>query len=574
MTPKFRIALAQINATVGDISGNKKKIIRYIEEAKKRNVDIVAFPELSVIGYPPEDLLLKSQFVSDSVKSLEEIMTHTQDIMAIIGYANNDDEVSNAAAIVHNRRLIKSYHKIHLPNYDVFDERRYFRVGETGYVFEINDVRFGVSVCEDIWIPDSVTEDQVRYGGAQFIFNISASPFHRNKVQERKDVLIDRSRKNGIFIFYVNLVGGQDELVFDGNSMIMDNRGELRYSGKQFEEELIIYDLDTSKLEQKSVHPTPGTRIPCDYDIKVIPVEMFEINEKVKDYNAPKLRCSMSEMEQIYQALVLGTKDYIYKNGFSKAVLGLSGGIDSALTAVIAAEAIGPHSVVGVTMPSQYSSEGSIIDSELLADGLGITLYSVPIQKAFDSYKQMLSHLFKDTDEDITEENIQARIRGNVIMALSNKFGWLPLTTGNKSELSVGYCTLYGDMSGGFAVIKDVPKTLVYQLSLHINDKYKREIIPLNTINKPPSAELKPDQKDSDSLPSYDELDPILHLYIEQDYDIKRIIESGHNEALVKRIVRMVDRSEYKRRQAPPGVRISPKAFGKDRRMPITNHYH
>ena len=574
MTPKFRIALAQINATVGDISGNKKKIIRYIEEAKKRNVDIVAFPELSVIGYPPEDLLLKSQFVSDSVKSLEEIMTHTQDIMAIIGYANNDDEVSNAAAIVHNRRLIKSYHKIHLPNYDVFDERRYFRVGETGYVFEINDVRFGVSVCEDIWIPDSVTEDQVRYGGAQFIFNISASPFHRNKVQERKDVLIDRSRKNGIFIFYVNLVGGQDELVFDGNSMIMDNRGELRYSGKQFEEELIIYDLDTSKLEQKSVHPTPGTRIPCDYDIKVIPVEMFEINEKVKDYSAPKLRCSMSEMEQIYQALVLGTKDYIYKNGFSKAVLGLSGGIDSALTAVIAAEAIGPHSVVGVTMPSQYSSEGSIIDSELLADGLGITLYSVPIQKAFDSYKQMLSHLFKDTDEDITEENIQARIRGNVIMALSNKFGWLPLTTGNKSELSVGYCTLYGDMSGGFAVIKDVPKTLVYQLSLHINDKYKREIIPLNTINKPPSAELKPDQKDSDSLPSYDELDPILHLYIEQDYDIKRIIESGHNEALVKRIVRMVDRSEYKRRQAPPGVRISPKAFGKDRRMPITNHYH
>lgn len=574
MTPKFRIALAQINATVGDISGNKKKIIRYIEEAKKRNVDIVAFPELSVIGYPPEDLLLKSQFVSDSVKSLEEIMTHTQDIMAIIGYANNDDEVSNAAAIVHNRRLIKSYHKIHLPNYDVFDERRYFRVGETGYVFEINDVRFGVSVCEDIWIPDSVTEDQVRYGGAQFIFNISASPFHRNKVQERKDVLIDRSRKNGIFIFYVNLVGGQDELVFDGNSMIMDNRGELRYSGKQFEEELIIYDLDTSKLEQKSVHPRPGTRIPCDYDIKVIPVEMFEINEKVKDYNAPKLRCSMSEMEQIYQALVLGTKDYIYKNGFSKAVLGLSGGIDSALTAVIAAEAIGPHSVVGVTMPSQYSSEGSIIDSELLADGLGITLYSVPIQKAFDSYKQMLSHLFKDTDEDITEENIQARIRGNVIMALSNKFGWLPLTTGNKSELSVGYCTLYGDMSGGFAVIKDVPKTLVYQLSLHINDKYKREIIPLNTINKPPSAELKPDQKDSDSLPSYDELDPILHLYIEQDYDIKRIIESGHNEALVKRIVRMVDRSEYKRRQAPPGVRISPKAFGKDRRMPITNHYH
>ncbi|MBN1155533.1 NAD+ synthase [candidate division KSB1 bacterium] len=574
MNEKIRIALAQVNTTVGDIPGNTRKILDYIDEAKRKHVDIVVFPELAVTGYPPEDLLFKPQFITDSVASLNRIIPHTDDIVAILGFVDQHEARSNAAAVIHDRNLVRTYAKIHLPNYDVFDEQRYFRAGNTGFVFEYRDVVFGVNICEDIWMPDSVTEDQVRYGGAQFVFNISASPFHYQKVREREDILIDRARKNGIYIFYVNLVGGQDELVFDGHSLIVADTGKFLLRGAQFKEELIVFDLDPSVLQIKKRSPMPETNDRCDHDIEIVDLGPIHPHRQEVNVQEASLREKLSESEEIYQALVLGTRDYLYKNGFKQAVLGLSGGIDSALTAVIAAEAIGPESVIGVMMPSRFSSPGSITDSELLAKNLEIRTYTVPIQQTFEVYKQMLRPIFNDSPEDITEENIQARIRGNILMALSNKYGWLPLTTGNKSELSVGYCTLYGDMSGGYAVIKDVPKTLVYKLSDHINATRGREIIPRNIIIKPPSAELRPDQKDEDSLPPYDVLDPILNLYIEKDFDANRIVQYGYDEALVRRIIRMVDRSEYKRRQAPPGVKISPKAFGKDRRMPITNRYH
>ena len=575
MNRKIRIALAQINTTVGDIANNKRKIVSYIADAKKKGVDIIAFPELAVTGYPPEDLLFVPQFVADSVSSLHDIIAHTDGIMAIVGFADRREGTSsNAAAIIHDRKLIRTYDKIHLPNYDVFDERRYFKAGRAAFVVGYDRVNFGISICEDIWMPDSVTEDQVRYGGAQFIINISASPFHYQKVREREKILTDRARKNGVYMFYVNLVGGQDELVFDGHSLIVSDTGNFMMRGEPFKEELIVYDLDPSALQPKECLSMPEQKDECDYTIEKISVERISLDVKNEYTPEMRLRNKLSDLDEIYQALVLGTRDYVYKNGFSKVVLGLSGGIDSALTAVIAAEALGPQSVIGVMMPSQYSSDGSIIDSESLSNNLGLVTYLVSIQQTFEVYKKMLNPIFRDTPEDITEENIQARIRGNIIMALSNKFGWLPLTTGNKSELSVGYCTLYGDMSGGFAVIKDVPKTLVYKLCNHINTIYGKEIIPQNTIIKPPSAELRPNQKDQDSLPPYEVLDPILNMYIEKGYDVDRIVQRGYDEALVRKIIRMVDRSEYKRRQAPPGVKITPKAFGKDRRMPITNRYH
>ncbi len=573
MKKEIRIALAQVNLTVGDLSGNHDKIIHYIQQAKKYHADLIAFPELSVTGYPPEDLLLKPQFIEDNKQSVKKIIAACDNITAIIGFADKNQYLYNAAAIIHDREWIDTYHKIELPNYEVFDEKRYFATGESGIVFELNNVKIGINICEDIWIDNSITEAQVLAGAAEVIINISSSPFHQHKKQIRENILTSRAKTNRVFICYVNLTGGQDELVFDGHSLIINDNGTVIYRGKQFDEELIIYDLDVSAIntarqsDQKS-QSGKATRYPISFTT---------LKTQATSVNKPEIRATLRKQldssPEIYEALVLGTRDYIHKNGFQKVVLGLSGGIDSALTACIAKDAVGAPNVIGVSMPSHYSSEGSISDARQLAENLCIKFMIVPIKITFDSYKKMLADIFKDLPEDLTEENIQARIRGNIIMALSNKFGWLALTTGNKSEISVGYCTLYGDMAGGFAVIKDVPKTMVYQICYFVNSKNNRNIIPQSTLTKPPSAELKPDQKDEDSLPPYEILDPILEMYVEKDFDLNKIVEQGFEEEIVRKVIRLVDGSEYKRRQGASGVKITPKAFGKDRRMPITNRY-
>lgn len=574
MKKTIRIALAQINPTVGDLKENELKIIDYLKTAKRKQADLVAFPELSITGYPPEDILLKSQFTKDNLQSIHRIVSASQSITTIVGFV---DHTKNAAAIIHNGRWTNTYYKIHLPNYGVFDEKRYFTPGSRLYVLELNRIKIGVNICEDIWIPDSVTESQVFQGGAEVIINISSSPFHCGKIEERENMLTSRAKNNRAIICYVNLIGGQDELVFDGNSLIINEKGEILVRGKQFDEDLIFYDLDVTNIDdiRNNDELYNKKKLAFKSPFKIEQLKLSEIPKKnhSKPKLRPQIRPRLDALAEIYRALVLGTHDYILKNGFNKVVLGLSGGIDSALTAVIATDAIGAECVVGVSMPSQYSSPGSLTDAEQLVANLGIKHLIIPIQQTFGAYKSMLSATFKNLPEDITEENIQARIRGNIIMALSNKFGWLPLTTGNKSEISVGYCTLYGDMAGGFAVIKDVPKTMVYKLAHYVNEKKKKEIIPHNIIIKPPSAELRPNQKDEDSLPPYEILDPILNLYIEKDYDLHKIIEAGYDEETVKNIIQLVDSNEYKRRQSPPGVKITPKAFGKDRRMPITNRY-
>ena len=574
----IRIALAQINSTVGDLKGNEQKIISYIEHAKKQNADLIAFPELALLGYPPEDLLLKPQFIKDNFQSIHRIAAYSQEITTIVGFADqHQQKISNAAAILHNGQLQYSHHKIHLPNYAVFDERRYFMPGSNLKILDLKNVKIGVNICEDIWVPDSITEAQVFQGGAEVIVNISSSPYYYGKIEERKNLLKSRAKNNIAFICYVNLIGGQDELVFDGNSLIINEKGDILYRGNQFDEDLILYDLDVTNIfdirSKDNSFQKRKNQFYCSYKIENVALPLTTKINFTKEELTTQLSVGLNSLEEIYRALVLGTKDYIHKNGFKAVVLGLSGGIDSALTAVIAAEAIGPESVVGVSMPSQYSSESSVNDASQLAKNLGIMYLTVPIKNTYQAYKTMLKEAFQNLPEDIAEENIQARIRGNIVMALSNKFGWLPLTTGNKSEISVGYCTLYGDMAGGFAVIKDVPKTMVYEIANYVNEKKGQEIIPYSTLTKPPSAELRPDQKDEDSLPPYDILDPILELYVEKDYDLHKIIKLGYEEELVKKVIRLVDNSEYKRRQGPPGVKITPKAFGKDRRMPITNRY-
>jgi len=576
MNKTFRIALAQMNATVGYLDGNEQRIKRFIELAKNKHADIVAFPELALQGYPPEDLLLKSQFINDSYKSLNRIISASSGITVILGFADNNQPIKNAAAVIHDGQWLATYYKIHLPNYGVFDERRYFEPGSNLVILELNHTKIGINICEDIWIPNSITEELVLKGGAEVIINISSSPYHFGKIEERKQLLISRAQTNRACICYVNLIGGQDELVFDGNSLIISNKGDILAQGKQFVEDLLVYDIDVTRIhndrKQDGELESRRSRYENLHSIKNVvlpPVGKTFQKSKITPINQKLL----TPLEEIYQALVLGTRDYILKNEFKGVVLGLSGGVDSALTAAIAVDAVGPKSVVGVSMPSLYSSAGSLVDASQLAKNLNIKNLVISIQKTVDAYKLMLKDVFQNLPEDIAEENIQARVRGNIVMALSNKFGWLPITTGNKSEISVGYCTLYGDMAGGFAVLKDVPKTMVYQISNHLNSSRAREIIPHNTLIKPPSAELRPDQKDEDSLPPYDILDPILELYVEKDYDLRKIIDAGFDEDTVKKVVRLVDNSEYKRRQGPPGVKITPKAFGKDRRMPITNRY-
>jgi NAD+ synthase (glutamine-hydrolysing) len=572
----LRIGLCQINTTVGDIEGNTKKIIDYIAKGKKMGADLLVFPEMAVTGYPPEDLLLMPKFIDANLKAIKTIAKSTSSMTAVVGFVNKDGDIFNSAALLHDGKLEDAYSKIYLPNYGVFDEDRYFQGGKENFIFTLKLTPIGLSICEDLWYPGDPIRTQALYGGAELIVNISSSPYHMGKVAFREKMISTRASDNLAIVAYCNLVGGQDELVFDGGSMIFDQTGDLIVRGKQFEEDLILADLDMESVFRMRLHdPRIRRERSSEEERGLRKIELS--NQTHSNRKRPTLSRRDSKpldrLAEIYAALVLGTGDYIRKNGFQTVLIGLSGGIDSALTAAIAVDALGKRGVVGVTMPSQYSSRGSIEDSELLAKNLGIRLIKIPITEIFQAYLKTLSPSFKRLKPDVTEENIQARIRGNILMALSNKFGWLVLTTGNKSEMSVGYCTLYGDMAGGYAVLKDVPKTLVYELTKFRNKKEGKDLIPKRVFIKPPSAELRPNQKDEDSLPPYPVLDPILQAYVEEDKGLGEIVKMGFKENMIKEVINLVDRNEYKRRQSPPGVKITHRALGKDRRLPVTNKY-
>ena len=568
----IRISMAQINLTVGDLKGNRDKIIDYMNRARKLGSDIVVFTELAVTGYPPEDLILKPQFVKDNLRTLGEITKTAKGITAIVGYVDSNEYIYDAAAVLHNGKLIHVYHKMLLPNYGVFDEYRYFKPGRHFPVISINGVNIGVNVCEDIWYADGPARTQA-LAGAEIIVTINASPYHKGKGKERERMLALRAKDNNVFIVYSNTVGGQDELVFDGHSMILDPRGKLLATGKQFEEDLITHDIKLTGPERPEVDAFSGS-VPLE---KRGFIETFAIRNRSriqkKRLPAARILKPYPIIEEVYHALVLGTRDYLNKTGFKDVVIGLSGGVDSSLVAAVAVAAIGKEHVRGVFMPSQFSSRESREDAIDLARSLGIEMLTIPIHQPFNAFLNTLRGVFARTKQDVTEENLQSRIRGIIIMALSNKFGWLVLTTGNKSEMSTGYATLYGDMAGGFAVIKDVPKTMVYDVCKCINRLAGKSVIPKRVLIKAPTAELRPNQKDSDSLPEYDILDPILKAYVEDDLEFDEILKLGFDRKTVERVIRLVDYSEYKRRQAPPGVKISPRGLGKDRRFPITNRY-
>jgi NAD+ synthase (glutamine-hydrolysing) len=576
----LRIALAQVNTTVGDLVGNEQKIVAYIERAKELGADVVALPELAIPGYPPEDLLLKPCFVQTNLDTLERITKRVSGIATIVGFVDHADDIHNAAAVLYEGRVAGVYHKTYLPNYSVFDEDRYFRAGERPLVFALGDVQVGVNICEDIWYPAGPTETQA-LAGAQLVINISASPYHAGKGAARERMLATRAADNVIFVAFCNLVGGQDELVFDGGSVILDERGELVARGRQFAEDLVVADLDLTAVFRQQLHD-PRRRKERALQSEEAVQRVTLAPGVLQGERPPAEKHVMPPLDplaEVYEALVLGTGDYVRKNGFRQAVIAISGGIDSSLTAAIAADALGKENVTGVFMPSRYSSDESREDATQLAENLGIGFMTVHIDETFQAYLDVLAEPFAGVERDVTEENLQARIRGNILMALSNKFGWLVLTTGNKSEMSVGYATLYGDMAGGFAVIKDVPKDMVYKLSQHVNERAGSAVIPQRVFDKAPTAELRPNQTDQDTLPPYPVLDRILHAYVEEDQDLDEIVALGQegplsfDRATVVDVMRMVDRAEYKRRQAPPGVKITPRAFGKDRRLPITNRY-
>ncbi len=531
----MRIALAQINPTVGDLQGNAGLIIQAVADAQNQGAGFILLPELALTGYPPEDLLARPHFVEAQLDALEMVASACANA-TLVGFVDRvGEDLYNAAALCGNNRILQIYHKRRLPNYGVFDEERYFEPGLAPGLVELGGTMFGISICEDIWTPDIAHELVAEGAGA--ILNISASPYHAGKGEEREQMLRQRARDNGVWLAYCNLVGGQDELVFDGRSVLISPGGDVVARAASFAEDLVIADF------------TPGAKLGAADVPASVP--------------GPE--------EEIYRALTLGLHDYVTKNGFTDVVLGLSGGIDSALTAAIAADALGPEHVHGVMMPSRYSSAGSIDDSRELADNLGVEVLEIGIEGAFEAFESALAPAFDGREVDVTEENLQARVRGSLLMALSNKFGWLVLATGNKSELSVGYSTLYGDMVGGFAPIKDVFKTRVYALARWRNRD--GEVIPAAVIAKPPSAELRPGQLDQDSLPPYEDLDAVLALYVEQDLSVDRIAQAGFDKGMVEKVSGLVDFTEYKRRQGPMGIKITPKAFGKDRRMPVTNRY-
>ncbi|MFC2149133.1 NAD+ synthase [Candidatus Auribacterota bacterium] len=563
----LRFAIAQINPTVGDLTGNIKKITHFINRAKENDVDVVAFPEQVVPGYPAEDLLFKKQFLDDNKRCLRKIVPETSGISVVIGcIRSGKGKVYNSAALISDRKIIDYYSKIFLPNYGVFDEKRYFDAGKEQFIFIKDGFPVGVNICEDMWVEKGST-DRLARCGAQAVINLSASPYHFMKRKEREELLKERAQKNKVNVIYVNMVGGQDEIVFDGGSLAVDRNRKVIASAKQFEEDLVCFDLEIPKAFSAAAIKRKARKTPLSL------VRLDGDGEEERKPVEVKIHKPYREEKEIYEALVLGTRDYVRKNGFQKVVFGLSGGIDSSLVAAIAADALGAENVTGVFMPSRYTTEESKRDAKELVKNLKINYQKVPIDHIYGVYLNELRGFFTGRKLDITEENIQARIRGNILMAFSNKFGWLVLTTGNKSETSVGYCTLYGDMAGGFAVIKDVMKEWVYKLALHVNMSKGENIIPLNVIKKEPTAELRKGQRDSDSLPPYPSLDPVLKNYIEKNKGHKDLVRMGFEKRMSMRMINLVDANEYKRRQAPPGVKITPLAFGKDRRYPITNRY-
>ena len=567
----LRIALCQANLPVGDIDGNVDRVQTSVAQAQEQGAELVVFPELSITGYPPEDLLLRPSFSERARTALHQLATDLGDTIVLVGFPLLSGDLFNAAAVLANGRVQSVYKKAFLPNYAVFDEHRYFANGDRALVLDLEGTRVGVTVCEDLWYPGGPGQWAAIDGGAEILVNLSASPYHRAKGFERERMFETRCVDYNCFLAFCNAVGGQDELVFDGHSLVMDPLGEVVARGRQFEADLVIADIDTTVVSRRRLHdPRWRQRLQTATErVDLVPVPRpREPRPHLPRQPPPTL---LEPEAEVYRALVLGTGDYFRKNGFSRAVLGLSGGIDSALALVVAADALGPDAVTAVSMPSRFTADMNREDAVELTARLGVTLLETPIHDLVATYDTALAGWFKDTEPNVAEENLQARIRGNILMALSNKFGWLVLTTGNKSEMSVGYATLYGDMAGGFSVLKDVLKTWVYRVSQWVNRE--QEVIPRRIIDKAPSAELRADQLDTDSLPPYDVLDPILEAYVEHDRTPCEIEALGLDRALVTRVVELVDRAEYKRRQAPPGVRISTRAFGKDRRLPITNRY-
>lgn len=578
---RIRIAMIQMNATVGDLEGNTSKIIQGIQRAKDQNADIVTFPELAVNGYPPQDLLLKPQFFHDTQTMLQTIIAETAGITAIVGFVERGVDIYNAAAIIHHRQLLGVQRKIYLPNYGVFDENRYFQAGVSQYIYRIGAITFGVNICEDIWYPEGPTVMQA-LSGADVILNLSASPYYVGKPAYRRKMIAVRASDSRVVVAYNNLVGGQDRLIFDGGSLLVSQSGELLAEGKMFEEDVIVADIDLDDVSRTKLNDPRHRKAVLELELSQTPMLQCLHADPLPQHSLPALpslpkpadNLIADPCQETYSALILGLRDYVSKNGFRKVTLGLSGGIDSALVATIAVDALGADNVVGVLMPGPFSSQGSLDDANALAEHLKIHTHTIPITPIYDAFNHQLAEAFTGRKPDVTEENIQARIRGSVLMALSNKFGYLVLTTGNKSEVSVGYATLYGDMCGGLGIIADVYKTTVYALAAYRNAFAGYDLIPQNTIVKPPSAELRPDQKDSDSLPEYHILDEILRAYIEYDKSIEDIIALGFAPEVVKDVIRKIDRSEYKRQQAAPALKVTTKAFGPDRRLPITNKYN
>src|SRR6266536_3053740 len=566
--PRLRVALAQLNLVVGDLEGNAARIIDTYERAEVDGCDLVAFPELAITGYPPEDLLLRPAFVSQAAESLDKVAARTGRAAAVIGFPLLERDLYNAAAVCANGKVHGVYRKHILPNSTVFDEQRYFAASTTdGPLFNVAGARVAVTICEDAWSPTGPISTQAA-GGAELVVNINGSPYYAGRLRDRETMLATRASDASTPVAYVNLVGGQDELVFDGASLVFDEQGRVVARARQFVEDLLVVDLEVRPPFRKRLLDPRGWRAaPPLPEVKVSDAHLAERREP------PRIEPTLPPVREVYEALVLGTHDYVAKNEFTDVLIGLSGGIDSSLVATIAVDALGPERVLGVIMPSRYSSEGSVTEAKAVAATLGIRTQTIPIEPAHAAFLDMLAEPFAGTEPGLAEENLQSRIRGTILMALSNKFGALVLTTGNKSELATGYATLYGDMAGGFAVLKDVPKTLVYALARDRNEHARRDLIPESVLDKPPSAELRPGQRDTDALPEYSVLDPIIEGYVEGDLSVAELEAAGFDPDTASRVARLIDRNEYKRRQAPPGVRVSPKAFGKDRRLPITNRW-
>jgi NAD+ synthase (glutamine-hydrolysing) len=574
----LRVALAQINATVGDIAGNAAKIAWHTAAARDEGAALVVFPELSLTGYPPEDLLLKTAFLEEAGTALEELAAQTRGIVALVGFPERAEDVYNSAAVLADGEVAAVYRKMYLPNYGVFDEQRYFQSGAEAAIFELNGIEIGISICEDIWEPGPPAMTEA-LAGAQLIVNLSASPYRAGYGRERERMLVQRAVDYLAAIVFVNTVGGQDELVFDGHSLAVDQDGHVLARCPQFEESLTFCTIDPREVAAARLRDTRH-RVNVRRQRRAAPIAEPPVVHLASleaasegDRVGGNVAALLEPEAEVYAGLRTGLRDYVEKNGFGPVVIALSGGIDSALVAMVAADALGGGRVNCVSMPSPYSSEGTRADARAIAENLGCEFMEISIEDAMGAYNDMLAGAFAGREPDIAEENVQARIRGNVVMALSNKFGWLVLTTGNKSEMSVGYATLYGDMAGGFAVLKDVFKGRVYRLVRWRNEAEGRELVPRSVLERPPSAELRAEQTDQDSLPPYDVLDAILQGYVEEDHDAVELVRRGLPKDDVERVIRMVDRSEYKRRQAPPGIKISTKAFGRDRRLPITNRY-